>query len=77
MKVRALRLGYYGHERRREGAVFELKPKKVKGKDGKEAIIPAEAQFSEAWMEKVEGSQGRKPKAKDEPAVPDEDEHVI
>jgi len=39
MKVRALRLGYYGDKRRREDAVFFLKDK---------------SHFSEKWMEVIE-----------------------
>jgi len=75
MKVRATRLGYYGHERRPEGSVFTLEPIKrlraVKGKDGKptgqmrEITISAEQQFSERWMERVSpASKPVKEKAK-------------
>ena len=38
MKVKAIRLGYYGDIRRREDDIFECK----------------EAHFSKKWMEKVE-----------------------
>lgn len=38
MKVRAIRLGYYGLIRRREGDVFDIK---------------GENEFSHRWMEKV------------------------
>ncbi len=48
MKVRALRLGYYNHRRRREGEVFELLSDKS---------------YSDKWMEKIEGETPRsKPK---------------
>ena len=60
MWVRATALGYYDHKRRREGAVFELKPitRKRLQKDGttKDVTIKPEQQFSERWMEKVEGT---------------------
>lgn len=39
MKVRAIKLGYYDHKRRREGAVFNLFDKK---------------DFSKSWMESLE-----------------------
>lgn len=54
MKVRAKSLVYYGDMRRREGEVFELKPFKMKGKDGKVVEISAEQQFTEEFMEKVD-----------------------
>ena len=61
MKVRATRTGYYGHKRRREGEVFDLNP--VKNKKG--TVIPAEAQFSDVWMEKVDAStKSKKPESK-------------
>jgi hypothetical protein len=57
MQVRATRLGYYGHERRPEGAVFVLEPiKRIrKDKEGRERMvtISAEQQFSDRWMERV------------------------
>lgn len=65
MKVKAIRLGYYQHKRRREGDVFELES--VKGKDGE--IISPEKQFSDKWMVKV-GKQ--KIEADDEIAVSEE-----
>ena len=65
MWVRAKSLGFYGHKRRREGAVFQLEAitrmRMQKDKDGKdiglkEVTIKPEQQFSERWMEKVEGT---------------------
>ena len=58
MKVRATQLGYYGHERRPEGAVFTLEPIKRMRKDKKtgimrEVTISSEQQFSERWMERI------------------------
>ena len=38
MRVKALTLGYYGHQRRRKGSIFDLLN---------------EADFSKRWMEKV------------------------
>jgi hypothetical protein len=49
MKVRAIKLGYYEHIRRRVGDVFELIPLK----DSKGKTISIEQQFSDKWMEKV------------------------
>lgn len=40
MKVKATRLGYYNHRRRREGDVFELMDDKA---------------FSKRWMERLDG----------------------
>lgn len=57
MKVRAKRLGYYGHKRRKEGAEF---------------VIQSDKDFSESWMEQVGGespsgkSKKRNKKDKDE-----------
>lgn len=51
MKVRALKLGYYQHKRRREGDVFTLVPVKAVDKDGKSYVVPPEKQFSNRWME--------------------------
>jgi hypothetical protein len=45
MKVRATQLGVYGLKRMREGAVFD---------------IDSEKEFSERWMEKVDGRKKRK-----------------
>lgn len=44
MKVRAIRLGYYNHRRRREGDIFELLDDKA---------------FSEKWMEKLDGKKSK------------------
>lgn len=54
MKVRAIKLGYYGHLRRREGVIFELK--QVEGLDskGKPHTFTEEEQFSDKWMEKLD-----------------------
>ena len=61
MKVRATKKGFYG-KIRVEGAVFILKPVKVKGKDGKldkeASKLAYEAQFSDKWMERVRGKPG-------------------
>ena len=51
-------MGYYGHERRHEGAEFTLEPIKRLRKDVKtgrmrEITITAEQQFSERWMERL------------------------
>lgn len=54
MKVRAKSLVYYGDMRRREGEVFELKPFKMKQKDGSMKEITAEMQFTDEVMEKVD-----------------------
>lgn len=59
MKVRAIRQGYHDNKRRREGDEFELKPIKGYGFDDKgvkiEKEFSVEQQFSEKWMEKIEG----------------------
>lgn len=65
MKVKAIRMGYYGHKRIREGEVFELQPMKFK-KNDKIEIVPVEKQFSKAWMEAVDSGEGKKPKGKAE-----------
>jgi hypothetical protein len=67
--VRATATGAYGHKRIKEGQVFELqdmKIKKIDPKTKKETIevYPAEKQFSEAWMEKVDAKE-----VKQEPKV--------
>jgi hypothetical protein len=65
LRVRATRLGYYDHKRRREGDVFTLRPvvgkkleKTTPGGVGK--LVPhtftVEEQFSEYWMEVVASS---------------------
>ena len=79
MRVRATRLGYYGHERRKEGAEFTLEPIKRVRKDAKsgrmrEITITAEQQFTERWMERVTPLTTEAPKAeaKQPEAVPTE-----
>jgi len=79
MKVRATQLGYYGHERRREGDVFTLEPIKRKRKDAKtglmrEITISAEQQFSERWMETVgDNAVSKTKKEKKNPVVTEEE----
>lgn len=74
MKVRAKKLGYYDNKRRREGEVFELKP--VKGKKKKaernigDLVLTPEQQFSDLWMERVDGEA---PVKKEEPKVEEPD----
>lgn len=48
-------MGYYGHQRIREGEMFDLVP--YTGQDGK--IVSAEKQFSKKWMEVVEKPSSR------------------
>ena len=64
MKVRATMMGYYGEKRRREGDVFVLKPFKYWAKETdpktkkitkKEILVSPDEQFSDYWMERVEG----------------------
>ncbi len=72
MKVRAIKDGYYGHKRRRVGAVFMLAPITRMREDKKtgamkEVTISPEQQFSTRWMEKVDaGVPEYTPTAKDE-----------
>jgi len=54
IKVKATRMGYYGHLRRRPGDVFELEDIETT-KNGKRVVIKAETFFSQNWMVKVEG----------------------
>lgn len=66
MKVRATRLGYYEHIRRREGDVFTLVPRdvtivdvksqKIVLENGKPKMrhLTVEDQFSVNWMERVD-----------------------
>lgn len=59
MKVRATRIGYYNHLRRREGDVFVLKAIEGHAKDPKTGKVTkktfsAEEQFSPNWMEEVD-----------------------
>jgi len=63
MKVRAIRLGYYNHKRRREGEIFELLDDKS---------------FSNKWMEKLEGATRKaKPKVVADEAPQSSSEEVI
>ena len=63
MKVRAIRLGYYNHKRRREGEIFELLDDKS---------------FSNRWMEKLEGATPKaKPKVVEEQEAQSPSEEVI
>jgi len=55
MRVRALQLGYYGNERRREGEIFDLIPiVSINKETGEKVIVPVDKQFSVKWMERVE-----------------------
>lgn len=56
MKVRATAKGYYGHQIRQIGEVFELTEYKVIGEKGKEEKVSAEDQFAHEWMETADGS---------------------
>ena len=56
MKVRAIAKGYYGHQIRQIGEVFELTAYKAPDKDGKEETVSAEDQFAHEWMETADGS---------------------
>lgn len=63
MKVRATRLGYYNHRRRREGDIFELLD---------------ENQFSKVWMERLDGETPKVKKSKkEEPEAQSPSEEVI
>lgn len=64
MKVKAKRIGFYDYARRREGDVFTLKEIKGLDRDGKSVTYSAESQFSEKWMEKLEGNSQAKAKGK-------------
>ena len=64
MKVRAKRIGFYDYARRREGDVFTLKEIKGLDRDGKTVTYSTESQFSEKWMEKLEGNSQVKAKGK-------------
>jgi len=68
MKVRATKLGFYNNRKQREGTVFFLKERKLRGKK-----LSAEDQFSELWMEKVDGAEApKKAPAKKAKATPSE-----
>lgn len=51
MKVRAKRMGYYNHLRKREGVIFEVEPK----------------HFSDKWMERIEDDTPLVNEPSDEP----------
>lgn len=59
MKVRATKLGYYDHRRRREGDVFEIHSEKA---------------FSKLWMEKVGAPAQAPAKGSKKPIKPAVDE---
>jgi hypothetical protein len=79
MKVRAKDTGekysgYYGHRRRKPGEVFELEPIKRLRKDNKtglmrEITITEEQQFSDRWMERIDGPAPAPKKEKKEPVA--------
>lgn len=59
MKVRAIRLGYYNHERKQPGSVFN---------------IESEKHFSKKWMEPFEeGKKVEKPAPKSKAKSKDDD----
>jgi hypothetical protein len=63
MKVRATKLGYYNHRRRRENEIFELTDEK---------------QFSNRWMERLDDKPAKASKpAKEEPKAQEPSEEVI
>ena len=51
IKVKAIRLGYYKHRRRKEGSLF---------------VIKDEKEFSKVWMKKVDDDEFVKPDAEEE-----------
>jgi hypothetical protein len=56
MKVRAIAKGYYGHQIRQIGEVFELTAYEAKNEKGEKEKVSAEDQFSDQWMETADGS---------------------
>lgn len=54
MKVRATKNGYYGHERRREGTEFVLRPIDGLTPQGEPKHFTEEMQFSKKWMVKLD-----------------------
>ena len=79
MKVKATRLGYWNHKRRKKGEVFELTDVYEENEEGeKKLVAKVETQFSPKWMKKVEtkryvevdedveepGEKGKKAKSK-------------
>ena len=65
MKVKAIRLGYYEHARRREGDIFHIK----------------ESEFSKNWMERIDDKKVLSKKKKDHVDAPEQedvsDQYVI
>lgn len=63
MQVKAIREGYHNHRYRKVGEVFNLEP--IDGLDvkGNPKKFSAEQQFSERWMERLDGSAPAKSKA--------------
>lgn len=74
MKVKALKLGYYSHQRRRIDEEFILKPIKGLMRDDKGRATPKtftpEEQFSKAWMERVEDEEVVSTKGKKKISLP-------
>lgn len=63
MRVKAIRLGYYNHQRKHEGSEFSLEDEK---------------HFSEKWMMKLDGEAKPKPvKKKVELPTEDVDENEV
>lgn len=56
MRVRAKRMGYYEHKRIKPGQEFVLVTRKGLDQNRKPLTLTPEKQFTETWMEKVEGS---------------------
>lgn len=56
MQVRATKTGYYNHGRIKEGQIFVLTERKGLDHTGKKIVLSPEAQFSEKWMIRVNGS---------------------
>ena len=70
MLVKAKRLGFYEHLRRREGSVFTLIDRVIE-KDGKKFTLTAAQQFSDIWMEKMEQPGHAAPPPPPPPPLPD------
>lgn len=56
MKVRATAKGYYAHQIRQPGEVFDLVPYDDVDDKGKKRKVSADEQFAASWMETVDGS---------------------
>jgi hypothetical protein len=56
MKVRAIAKGYYDHQIRHPGEVFDLVPYYDTDDKGKKRKVSADDQFASEWMETVDGS---------------------